>query len=155
MAQYLEWFGFHPAVGAAPKTEPTTPSWVDAEIEVSVATWQAYQILYYGYIALFVVAGFDKFLRLMTSWDNLAAPGIAATLHLSTGSLSVVAGVVELLIAAGVALKPRIGSWMATIWLWLVIINLLVLQGHFEMLLLTAALSVAGVAFTRLSAECN
>jgi hypothetical protein len=173
MAQYVESFDLQPAEAPTvdvPESEPQYlgprqpeppkpiepgGSWVDAEVEVSVATYQAYQILYYGFIVMFAIAGFDKFLRLMAPWEIYAAPGIGDMLHLSAGSLSVVAGLAELMVAAAVALKPRIGSWMATVWMWLIAINLLVLHGHYEMLFLTLALSVAGVAFTRLSAECN
>jgi hypothetical protein len=36
-------------------------SWLDAEVEVSRATYQAYQIMYYAFIALPAVAGLDKF----------------------------------------------------------------------------------------------
>jgi hypothetical protein len=132
-----------------------TPDWVKAEIEVSVATYEAYQILYYAFIALMALAGLDKFLHFFTIWENYVSPGMASFLHMSPGAVAVMAGLIELSVAAAVALKPRIGSWAVTIWLWLVVINLLTMTGHYETVVMTAALSAAGVAFTRLSAECN
>jgi hypothetical protein len=151
MAQYIESLDYHPVV------EPEAPeaAWLNAEVEVSVATYQAYQILYYSFTALFAIAGLDKFLHLLTTWESYASPAIANTFGMSLGTLSILAGVLELTVAVGVALKPRIGSWMATVWLWLVAINLLTIPGHFEVLLMTLMLSAAAFAFTRLAAECN
>jgi hypothetical protein len=65
------------------------------------------------------------------------------------------AGLVELCTAAAIALKPRIGSWMASVWLWLIAADLLAIPGHYEVVLSTLMLSAAAFAFTRLSAEIN
>jgi hypothetical protein len=130
-------------------------SWVDTEIEVSRATWQAYQILYYAFIALFAIAGIDKFLHVLTVWEAYVAPGVASLLHMTRAGVTALAGLVEIAAAAGVALKPRIGSWVVTVWLWLVVINLLSMEGKYDIAFMDLVLSVAGLAFTRLAAECN
>ena len=129
-------------------------SWLDAEVEVSVATWQAYQILYYTFISLFAIAGFDKFLHAMTQWEHYVSPAIASALHMSAGAIVITSGFIELLAAAAVALKPRIGSWVVSVWLWLLAINLLTVP-LYDMVLIVLALSAAAFAFIRLSAECN
>jgi len=131
------------------------PSWVNAEVEVSVATYQAYQILYYAFAGLFAVAGLTKFLHLLAPWDSYVAPGISSLFHMSSGAIALVAGLIEILAAAAVGLKPRIGSWVVTVWLGLIVVNLLMLSGHYDMVLMDLALGAAGVAFMRLSAECN
>ena len=162
MAQYLDALDFPPAVAptvVTPRIDPPTtnpgPSWVDAEVEVTIATYQAYQVLYYGFIVLMAIAGADKFLHVLASWDLYVSPGVASFLHMSPGTITVFAGLIELLAAAAVALKPRIGSWVVTVWLWLIVVNLLTMSGHFDLVLQDLALSAAGFAFTRLSAECN
>ena len=149
MAQYVETVGFDTSV-AAPK-----PSWVDAEVEVSRATYEAYQILYYAFIALPALAGLDKFFHILSTWEMYVSHGIAGALHMSAPGVALLAGFIELMIAASVALKPRIGSWVVTVWLWLIVINLLALHGYYDMVLIDLVLSAAGLAFTRLSAECN
>jgi hypothetical protein len=156
MAQYLESLDYDSGDPTPPasQAEPGA-SWLDAEVEVSVASYQAYQILYYSFTALFAIVGLDKFLHLLTTWENYASPGIAATFGMSVGTLSIIAGIAEILIAAGVALKPRIGSWMAAVWLCLVTINLLTVPAHFDMVAITLGLAAAAFAFTRLAAECN
>ena len=165
MPQYVESLEFPPPDIQAPTVdtpkvdtppvEPLENSWVDAEVEVSVATYQAYQILYYAFIVVMGFAGLDKFLHVLTNWDLYVSSGVASTLHMSPLAVTYLAGIIELMVAAAVALKPRYGSWAATVWLWLVVINLLMIPGHYDIVLRDLALSVAGVAFTRLSAECN
>ena len=150
MAQYVE--SVQPPVSVPRKL---AADWLNAEVDVSVGTWQAYQILYYGFTALFVSVGFDKFLRLLVTWDIYASPGIASTFHLSTAAMAMICGAFEILIGAAIALKPRYGSWAATVWLWLVAVNLLTMPAHFETVVMTLGLSMAAFAFTRLAAEIN
>ena len=182
MAQYLESVDFPPAapptevsptttspVAAAPRPVPPIaaaptvvepvekpePSWIDAEVEVSIATYQAYQILYFAFTGLLAVASLTKFLHVLAPWDTYVSPAMSSFLHMSPGAVVILAGLIELLAAAAVALKPRIGSWVFTGWMLLIVLNLLMMQGHYEMILIGLALGAAGLAFTRLSAECN
>ena len=79
MAQYVE----------SLQTPTPVTSWLDEEVEVSRATYQAYQILYYAFIALPAIAGLDKFLHVLTTWDNYVSPGIASILHLTPAARDV------------------------------------------------------------------
>lgn len=130
-------------------------SWVTAEVDVSRATWQAYQIMYYSFIALMGIAGLDKFFRLIASWDVYVTPGFASFMHMTPIGVSMLAGVIEIVAALAVALKPRVGSWVVTAWLWLVVINLLATGTYHDVAFADFILSMAGLAFTRLAAECN
>jgi hypothetical protein len=157
MAQYIESLDFPPAAEQAVEAAPEKPemSWVDDEVEVSVATYQAYQILYYTFIGLMSVAGIDKILHISATWESYVSPAIASLLHMSPGAISFVAGLIEIGAAATVALRPRIGSWVVTVWLSLIVVNLLTASSHFDMAVAGLTLVAAGFAFTRLSAECN
>jgi hypothetical protein len=135
--------------------EKSAVSWLDEEVEVSRATYQAYQIMYYAFIALPAIAGLDKFLHILKTWDVYVSPGIASALHMTPAGLTAFAGLVELAAAVTVALKPRIGSWVVTVWLWLVVIDLLGFNSYYDIAFCDLALSAAGLAFTRLAAECN
>jgi len=132
-----------------------TPEWVNAEVDVSIASYQAYQTLYFAFIALLAVAGLDKFLHLLRQWETYVSPSMASFFHLSTGAMTIVAGLIEITIAAAIALKPRYGSWAAMAWFGLIIINLLTIPGHYDMVLISAFLAAVSFAFTRLAAECN
>jgi hypothetical protein len=144
MAQYVE--------SRAPKSEI---AWIDEEVEVSRATYQAYQIMYYAFIALPALTGLDKFFHVTSTWDGYVSPAIARMLHLTPVGVTSLAGLVEIAAAITVAIKPRIGSWVVTGWLWLIVINLLTLNNYYDLALTDLALSAAGLAFTRLAAECN
>jgi len=166
MAHYIETLDF-PHDGqpqpvrsaAAPVVEPfeavESNSWLDEEIEVSVATYEAYKVLYYAFIALPAIAGLDKFAHLLTSWDQYVSPKFAAVLHMTHGGILALVGLIELAIAVVVALKPRIGSWAVTVWLWIIVLNLLSMHGYADIAVCDLTLSAAGYAFTRLAAECN
>jgi hypothetical protein len=150
MAQYVESLDFPPRAESV-----SSSSWLDAEVEVSIATYQAYQILYYAFIVFMAILGLDKFLRIISTWDLYVSAGIARFLHMSSGAIVMFAGLVELSAAAAVALKPRIGSWVVTGWFWLCTVNFLTMSDRYDLALGVLALSAAGLAFTRLSAECN
>jgi hypothetical protein len=168
MAQYIESLDFPPAPTPTVDTPAEdhrkswfwkswleAPAWIDAEVEVSVATYQAYQILYYAFVVLMGVAGLDKFMHVLTTWEAYVSPAMSSFLHLSPGVIAGFAGLIELLAAAAVALKPRIGSWVVTVWLGFVVVNLLTMSGHADTVLCDLALMASGFAFTRLAAECN
>jgi hypothetical protein len=44
-------------------------------------TYQAYQILHWGFVAAPVLAGADKFLHVLTNWDQYLAPSLRAFLR--------------------------------------------------------------------------
>jgi len=44
------------------------------EIDTSKSGYQAYQILHLGFTVVPIVAGVDKFLNLMVSWDQYLLP---------------------------------------------------------------------------------
>jgi hypothetical protein len=157
VAQYVESVDFHeteaPSIEAPAANEQS--SWVNAEVEVTVATYQAYRTMYFASIVLLGVAGLDKFFHLLTNWELYVSPKLASMLHMTSLGVSSLAGVVEIAIAITIALKPRIGSWALTVWLWLIVLNLLSVHGYYDVILWDLALSAAAFAFTRLSAECN
>src|SRR5579859_6024025 len=73
------------AAESSPSEAESTPSWVDAEVEVSVATYQAYQILYYAFTGLMGLAGIDKFMHIFPTWEAYVSPSVASFLHMSPG----------------------------------------------------------------------
>jgi len=62
-------------------------------------------------------------------------------------------GVIEVVAGIGVALKPRIFSYVVAFWLWGIIINLLLIPGYFDVALRDLGLSLGALALGRLSAE--
>jgi hypothetical protein len=64
-----------------------------------------------------------------------------------------VAGVVEIVAGLGVFFKPRIFAYVVAAWLLLIIVNLLMIPGYFDVALRDLGLSLGALALARLSSE--
>lgn len=115
--------------------------------------YQAYKILHLAFIAAPLLAGLDKFFNLLVNWEMYLAPAIAGLSPVAGETMMRLVGVVEIAAAALVAVKPRIGAYVVTLWLWGIILNLLLIPGYFDVALRDFGLSLAALALARLSTE--
>jgi uncharacterized membrane protein YphA (DoxX/SURF4 family) len=115
--------------------------------------YQAYLILYAGFIALPVLAGLDKFLRLLVNWDQYLAPLVTQILPVTAHTFMLVVGVIEIAAGILVAIQPRIGAYVVALWLWGIILNLLLVPGFYDVALRDFGLSLGALALARLSRE--
>jgi hypothetical protein len=113
--------------------------------------YQAYQLLHWGFVAAPTLAGIDKFFHLLTNWDQYLAPAAERLLPFSGHTFMMIVGVIELLAAAIVAVKPRIGAYVVAAWLGLIIINLLTLRGYYDVALRDFGLFLGALALGRLA----
>ena len=114
---------------------------------------QAYRILQAGFTAAPIIAGLDKFFHLLVDWDKYL-PSIANRIVGGHGhQLMLAVGVIEIIAGIGVAVKPRIFSYVVAVWLWAIIANLLMIPGYFDVALRDFGLSLAALALGRLSAQ--
>jgi len=123
-----------------------------AETDVHSPTYQAYQILHWGFVAAPVIAGADKFLHLLTNWDQYLAPALARLSPFGAHGTMLVVGVVEVAAGLVVALKPRIGAYVVAAWLVGIILDLLLLGSFFDVALRDFGLFLGALALGRLSA---
>jgi hypothetical protein len=114
-------------------------------------SYQAYQILHWGFVAAPVIAGADKFLGLLARWDGYLAPSIARMIPFEPRTFMMIAGVVEILAGLIVALKPRIGAYVVAIWLAGIIANLFIYGTFLDVALRDFGLFLAALALGRLS----
>jgi uncharacterized membrane protein YphA (DoxX/SURF4 family) len=115
--------------------------------------YQAYLILYAGFIALPVLAGLDKFLHLLVKWDQYLAPLVTQILPVTAHTFMLVVGVIEIAAGILVAIQPRIGAYVVVLWLWGIILNLLLVPGFYDVALRDFGLSLGALALTRLSQD--
>lgn len=64
-----------------------------------------------------------------------------------------VVGVIEIIAGLGVAFKPRIFAYVVSAWLLLIVVNLLMIPGYFDVALRDFGLSLGALALARLSQE--
>jgi hypothetical protein len=62
-------------------------------------------------------------------------------------------GVIEIVAGLGVAFKPRLFAYVVSAWLLLIVINLLMIPGYFDVALRDFGLALGALALARLSQE--
>lgn len=124
-----------------------------AEAAESPASLQAYHILHFGFTVAPILAGADKFLNLMTSWEQYLAPWLTGLLPFSPATFMRIVGAVEIVAGVLVWLKPRWGAYVVAAWLVGIIVNLLTLPGYFDVALRDLGLALGALALGRLSEE--
>ena len=115
--------------------------------------YQAFRILQIGFIAAPILAGLDKFLHLLVNWDQYLPSVVTRISPIGGHNLMLVVGVIEIVAGIGVALKPRIFAYVVAAWLALIIANLLLIPGYFDVALRDFGLFLAALALARLSQQ--
>ncbi len=116
-------------------------------------SYQAYQILRLGFTVAPIVAGLDKFFNLLVNWEQYL-PGFVNNLTGGRGhELMLAVGVIEIVAGIGVAIKPRLFAYVVSAWLLLIVANLLMIPGYFDVALRDFGLSLGAFALARLSAD--
>jgi hypothetical protein len=115
--------------------------------------YQAFLILYAGFVALPILAGLDKFFHVLVNWDQYIAPMVTQIIPVSGHTFMLVVGVIEVAAGVLVAVRPRIGAYVVTLWLWGIIVNLLLIPGFYDVALRDFGLSLGALALARLSQE--
>lgn len=62
-------------------------------------------------------------------------------------------GVIEIVAGIGVAIKPRLFAYVVSAWLLLIVANLLMIPGYFDVALRDFGLSLGAFALARLSQD--
>ena len=97
------------------------------------------------------LAGLDKFFNLLTDWTAYIAPFAVTLSPISPGALMSVVGLVEIAVGITIlAIRPSLGAYVASAWLSLVAVNL-VMGGHFDVAVRDLVLAVAALALASLS----
>jgi len=115
--------------------------------------YQAYRILHFGFTVAPIVAGLDKFFGLLVNWDQYLPSFVNGMVGGHGHSLMYLVGVIEIIAGLGVLFKPRIFAYVVAAWLLLIIANLLMIPGYFDVALRDLGLALGALALGRLSQE--
>jgi hypothetical protein len=116
--------------------------------------FQAYVVLYIGFIVLPMIAGLDKFFHMLVDWDMYLAPQVTQVLPVTAHQFMLAVGVIEIIAGLIVAFKPQVGAYIVMLWLWGIIVNLLLTPvAFYDIALRDFGLSIAAFALARLSAD--
>ena len=112
---------------------------------------QAFHILRFAFTVAPILFGIDKFTHLLVNWDQYLPSFVNKMLGGHGHEFMYVVGVIEIVAGIGVFLKPRIFAYVVSLWLVLIIANLLMIPGYFDVALRDLGLALAALALGRLS----
>ena len=119
--------------------------------EAASPSYQAFQILRIGFTVAPILAGLDKFTHILVDWDQYL-PGFVNNLSGGHGhELMLAVGVIEIVAGIGVFLKPRLFSYVVAAWLGLIIVNLLLIPGYYDVALRDFGLLLGALTLARLA----
>ena len=98
------------------------------------------------------LAGLDKFLNLLTNWEQYANPFLVKALPLSAATTMRVAGVIEMI--AGIAVLAgltRLGGYVIAAWLTLIALSLVASGRYFDVAVRDLVMATGAFALARLS----
>ncbi len=114
---------------------------------------QAFWILRGAFTIAPILAGVDKFFHVLVDWDKYVAPSVNRLLGGHGHAFMLVVGVIEIVAGLGVAVRPRIFSYVVAAWLAGIIVNLLLIPGYYDVALRDLGLALSALALARLSRE--
>ena len=110
-----------------------------------------FNLLKYVFVVVPIVAGADKFINLLTNWEQYVNPSIADLLPFSAALFMKIVGVIE--IAAGVIVfkKPELGGFIVSAWLTLIAISLLAGFNYVDVAVRDLVMAIAALSMARLA----
>jgi len=114
-------------------------------------SYKAYKILYFGFIALPILTGLDKFFDFLVNWPIYLSPLVSNMINAQVFMKTV--GVIEITAGIIVALKPKYGAFIVAIWLAGIILNLLSIPGYYDIALRDFGLLLGAFALGFLAKE--
>jgi hypothetical protein len=113
--------------------------------------YQAFRVLQAAFVVAPIVAGLDKFFNFLANWSQYLSPMASRLLQSHERLYMGIAGVVEIAAGIGMIFKPKLFSYIISIWLLLIIVNLLQTGHYYDVALRDVGLMLAAFATGRLS----
>jgi hypothetical protein len=129
----------------------TSPTKTQAEVDDSGRVYEAYQILHVGFVVAPIVAGLDKFFNFLVNWDQYLPPFVNKMVGGHGHELMLAAGVIEIIAGLGVLFKPKFFAYVVSAWLLIIVVNLLMIPGYYDIALRDFGLALGALALGRLS----
>ncbi len=113
--------------------------------------YQAFRILQFIFIAGPILAGLDKFFYILTNWSTYLSPLLLKMVGNHDRGFIMFVGLIEIIAGIGIIARPRLFSYIISVWMLCVVINLLLTGYYFDLILRDIGLFLAAFALARLS----
>src|SRR5262249_3883461 len=133
--------------------ETSSSSLPGAGVNVGNPGYQAYRVLHFAFTVAPIVAGLDKFFGLLVNWEKYLPAFVNRMVGGHGHSLMYLVGAIEIIAGLGVWFKPRVFAYVVAAWLCLIIANLLMIPGYYDVALRDLGLALSALALGRLSQE--
>jgi len=122
-----------------------------AEADASGPAYEAYRVLQVGFVVAPIVAGLDKFFNLLVNWEQYLPSFVNRMVGGHGHELMLVAGAIEIVAGLGVLFKPKFFAYVVSAWLLMIVVNLLMIPGYYDIALRDFGLALGALALARLS----
>jgi hypothetical protein len=109
--------------------------------------------LHVGFVVAPIVAGLDKFFNFLVNWEQYLPPFVNKMVGGHGHELMLVAGVIEIIAGLGVLFEPKVFAYVVSAWLLMIVVNLLMIPGYYDVALRDFGLALGALALARLSRE--
>ena len=133
------------------RIDPAPPSLDPGTAPRDGAAAQAFIVLRTVFTVAPIAFGLDKFLELLTDWEQYLAPWVDDLAPGTAHQAMLAVGVVEIAAGVLVALRPSIGGYVVAAWLAGIILNLVTMGEYYDVALRDVGLLVGAVALARLA----
>ncbi len=113
--------------------------------------FQAFTLLRIGFTVAPIIFGLDKFAHILVNWDIYLAPRLDRIIPGTAHQAMYAVGVIEIVAGLVVAVRPKYGSLLVSLWLLGIITNLLLIPGYYDVALRDFGLFLAALTLFRLA----
>jgi hypothetical protein len=113
----------------------------------------AYKLLYAGFMAAPIIAGFDKFTDKLGNWDKYLSDDVAENLPVQRHTFMQFVGLIEIAAGLLVAAKPKWGGYVVGAWLAGIVANLWTKPEYRDIALRDIGLALGALALARMAAD--
>lgn len=110
-----------------------------------------FNLLKYVFVVVPIVAGADKFINLLTNWEQYVNPSIADLLPFSAALFMKIVGVIEIVAGVIVFKKPELGGFIVSAWLTLIAFSLLAGFNYVDVAVRDLVMAIAALSMARLA----
>ena len=115
--------------------------------------YQAFRILQVAFVVAPILAGFDKFVYLLADWSSYLSPMALRIVDGNDRAFFAIVGVVEMIAGLGVFFRPKIFAYVVSVWLLLIVGNLLMTGQYFDIALRDIGLMLSAFALGKLAQQ--